>query len=728
MKRKKIINLCSILFVGIIPIVITSCSKITNNSTTPMPNPITPDDNKINLNDVTTINSESFKKLFINYPSIYQNDILNLSYLPNLKTIENNTFNKNTQLTSGQNFNISKIIFNDRLENIGDNAFKNIQSLKHLILPSSIKDIGNNSFDNAFIDGFSRVVFNETHKSINNIGNNAFLNNKNLNLFVIKNDELKSKIENEKQSIGYQNTILTDDLDSEGIINNLNISKFVPIISILELTNNTRLSSLTNEILNKKIKDNVEIQKNPIYKNTTFEIQEGSSEINGILKLKINIPTINFRNNENLIEISGFKNINNEYLTLESIKIDSYKYFENLQKETNISSWKTMEWKKYLSEIKVNTKDNQDSFNLAEESQSSNIDLEFIYNFKDNKHKLHLISKIKNHIYKNNSWIQNGETSQKEIKGKNLQPIDFELPNNKKDLFDFLSKQIKIKEEKRNELITNIYSSKYLSMFRSGIKTWPNTLIEIKNEYIDYSKELGLKKLNIESTNVYADDIGGILNFDFNMKDEEETINQYSYLGSYNIIGFKKINDLFNNNPNISINKNDKSPYKNFINSIKKIKTKEELTNLCNSKQTIEIKNVGINGYGNTVTNDINIKTTILDNFEKGEDLNSKQFETSANKYNFVNSIFKDKTLDSSKIDFKTNLFNNEFIINNLFFQTDINSSAKLIGINENSFNYVSDIEVIISLNNNSLNNENEYKYELKGKLNVIFQLSDFIN
>lgn len=63
---------------------------------------------------------------------------------------------------------ISKIIFNEKLEKIESNAFKNIKSLDYLKLPKSIKYIGNNSFNNAFVEDFSKVVFNNKHKLLKN--------------------------------------------------------------------------------------------------------------------------------------------------------------------------------------------------------------------------------------------------------------------------------------------------------------------------------------------------------------------------------------------------------------------------------------------------------------------------------------------------------------------------------------------------------------------------------
>lgn len=724
MKLKKIINLFTIAIVGAMPIIATSCSNSNNNNIQSKPEQDN-NNNNINLNTITSINKKSFRDIWFKHPSLFQNDTLNLSFLPNLETIENDTFMLDEN-SANSNSKISKIIFNKKLKTIGNNAFKNIQSLNSLNFPSSIEHIGNHSFDNAFVNDFSKIIFNNEHTSLQTIGNNSFLNNNNLNLFILNNEPLKTKFENNKESIGYKNTILTDDLDSSGRIGNLEISKFLPIISLLELTNQTRLSSLTNEILNNKIKLNIAIQSNPIYKNTTFEIQDGSSEKLGVLKLKINISNINFLNNENVVTISGFDKISAKKLSLSSIKINSYNYFENLQEVQNIHSWTDNEWKKYLSEINVKTINGDEYFNLALEKHSNDIDLNFKYNYINDKHTLYLISKIKNNIYTSGKWIQDGEIIQTEIKGANLKPINFELPNNKNDLYDFLNKKIEINEQERNDLITNLYASKYLSNFRLRIKTWTNTLLKINDKYIEYSKKLGIGKINIEARDAYANDIDGILSFNYHIKDEENISNSYLYINSYQIDGFKKINNLFNNKPTISINNNGQNIKNRFIQKINEIKTKNELNNLSSNKGTIEIPNLGVNGYGILATTENNTKAIILNDISKGEEINSKLFDTQSNKFEFTNSIFINKQFISKNINFSTNLFNNEFIINSLFFRTNMSEKAKLIGINNNTFKYESNIEIIVSLCKNSIDNDNNQEFKFNGKLSLTLLLNDF--
>lgn len=295
----------------ITPIVLTSCSSASNNnSSNGNQTNSEVNENKIELKNITSINKDVFKNILLKHPTLFQNNILNLSYLPNLTNIEKNTFMFDEQSTNSSS-KISKIIFNQKLEKIESNAFKDIKSLDYLKLPpKSIKYISDNSFNNAFVDCFSRAVFNNEHTLLTNIGNNSFSNNKNLNLFIIQNEFLKTKFEQSKESIGYTNTILSDDLDSPGKIGNLQVSKFLPIVSLLELTDKTRLSSLTNQILNDKIKNNTNIKSNEIYKNTQFEIQDGFSEVDDILKLKIIIPNIKLGINKNIIEISGFNKIN----------------------------------------------------------------------------------------------------------------------------------------------------------------------------------------------------------------------------------------------------------------------------------------------------------------------------------------------------------------------------------------------------------------------------------
>lgn len=722
MKFKKIMHISILTLTTITPIVLTSCATTNNNHINQEKN-----ENKIDLNKITSINKESFKNIWSKHPTLFQNNILNLSYLPNLTKIEDNTFMFDRKSTN-IDFKISKIIFNEKLEIIGNNVFKDIQSLIYLKLPKTIKSIGDHSFDNAFTNGFSRVVFNQEHISLNNLGKNSFLNNKNLNLFIINNQTLKIKFEQSKDNIGYTNTILSDDLDSSGQIGNLQISKFLPIVSLLELTNKTRLSSLTNQILNEKIKNNSNIQSNEIYKNTKFEIQENSSEANGNLKLKIIIPNIKLKNNDDIIDISGFNKINFKNMYLSSVKINSYNYFNDLQKEQNLEKWTDQDWKKYLSEINIKTKDSIESFDFSDESQSSNINLNFKYSNNSNKHKLYLIAKAKNHIYKNGQWIDDGNTeNNEEIKGLDLKPINFELPNNKKDLYEFLNKKIYINNTETDKLITNLYPSKYLADFNLGIKTWSNSLLKIDTKYLDYAKELNVGKINIEALNVYPNDIDGTLDFNYKIKDEEEIHNQYLYLNSYRISGFKKIENLVQANPSILV-KSESNVVNNFIKTISRIKTKTDLEKLCQEKGQLEIPNPGINGFGNQATQDNNTKSIILNNIEYGEEENSKQFNSSYNKYEFVNSIFMGKQLIESNIDFKTNFFNEEFIINNLFFTTNIKDNAKLIGINENTLKCEINIMINLILNKNSINNDNVQEFNISGKLSLTLQLNKFNN
>lgn len=722
MKFKKIKILSIIALSSLSTIALISCSNTSSNTNSESLKP-DQENNKTDLSTITSINKNSFKELWYKHPSLFMNNTLNLSFLQNLTHIENDTFMlDNNSLNS--NSIISKIIFNDKLEHIGNNAFKNINSLKYLSLPKSIKTIGSHSFDNAFIDDFSRIVFDHEHKLLENIGENSFLNNESLNLFVVNNDLLKTKFESIKESIGYKNTILTDDLNASGKIGNLLVSKYLPIISLLELSNKTRLSSLTNEILNRKIKDNTNIPNNSIYKNTTFEIQDGSSEKLGVLKLKINIPNINLKNGENIIEISGFDKIFEKNLVLSSIAIDPYNYFENLQEEKNIQMWANEDWQKYIKEINVKTIDDLEYFNLAEKNQSSNIDIEFKYSNDRNTHNIYLILKIKNNLYSNNSWIQDSNVTQKIVKGFNLKPISFKLPNNKNDLFNFLRSKMQIDENRKNEIITNMYASKYVSDFRKKIKTWTNSLIKIDSKYDSYLNTLGIKKLIIEATSSYADDINGILSFDYVMKDEQNTSNNYSYISSHSINGFKKINNLFLDSPYIFINRSNDALKKRFIKLINK--TKDDLIDLGTNNKTIEMDNFGVLGYGKNVTTDINTRSIILNSWEKGHDTNSLQFSNSSSKYEFASSIFKDKQLNENNIDFSTNLFNNEFIINDIFFSTNMSNKAKLIGVNASTFKYELDIEINISVNKGSINFDNNHQYKLLGKLILLLHPSDY--
>lgn len=341
-------------------------------------------------------------------------------------------------------------------------------------------------------------------------------------------------------------------------------------------------------------------------------------------------------------------------------------------------------------------------------------------------HKMYLTSNIKNNIYKNNQWIQDGNIIKKYIKGYNLKPITFTLPNSKSDLYSFLSKKIIINEIEKDKYITNTYPSKYLSDFRKNIKTWSNNLIKIDDKYVKYLNELGITKLSIEALNAYPNDIDGILSFDYQIKDQNNNINNFSYLGSKQINNFKKIDNLFKNNTIIFLNSIDQNIKNRFIKNINKIKTKDELNNLSNNKETIEISNLGVNGYGALAKEENNTKAIIVNEISKGETTNEKWFEIQSNKFEFVNSIFIDKQLMINNIDFSTNLFNNEFIINNLFFTTNMSENAKLIGINANSFKYESNIEITISLCKSSINNENNQTFKINGKLSLTLLLNDF--
>ena len=104
---------------------------------------------------------------------------------------------------------------------------------------------------------------------------------------------------------------------SSGVVGNgITTSGFKDVVSKLNLSNTTALSSLTDATLKDAL-------SNTEYKDLTLTIQDGSSEVDGILKLKIN-GTYNGKSYNDDIIISNFNHLNGSF-TVTDVKLNNDK-------------------------------------------------------------------------------------------------------------------------------------------------------------------------------------------------------------------------------------------------------------------------------------------------------------------------------------------------------------------------------------------------------------------
>lgn len=661
MKKIKKLLFMPILLSPIITMISCSSNQINNNSDYSSNSEIS---ENLTKEQVLYINSNNARKYIEKFPNLLSNDgTLDLSIFMNLISINENAF-------VGIE-NIKRIIFNEKITQIKDGAFKNINSLIELDIPSSLEKIGQNAFNNAFSNKEVIINFNNNEK-INEIGTNAFIG-KNLKISV-HNDVIKSKIISSNFDT---NNIISDLSPIGGYFSGLTVDKYLTIISSLKINNATSLSMLNDEKLNNELKNEFP------QKNYSVTILKESSEHQGILNLGLKLST---NSNQINLKISGFDSFKkSEVYIINNVSLNSNKWFKNIQSEESIKNWTNENWKTYLSTLKVSDFDLKNSYDLLDIKDNIN------YQIKYENKKISITLQTNYKKYNGTHWIE--EISEMfYIGGKGSGSYDIKLPN-KNDLYNFIKNILEINEANRNNYIDDKYASYYLHLSKSTSNDTLNNIIKIPNNYLDYIKQNlninDMDRISIRFNEIYPNDTSGILRFSYDFVDASN--NSTLFTGIYLIDGFKKIYQEMS--VNMQIIKQDGSLFNTYLRLIKNEKQKEVLNNM-QENQSLSLKNFGFLGKGNP--NEFNLLHD-----EQNENKNQVEFD-------WLNRSFllllNNSYLDENSIDFKTNYFsdpknldNSGYIVKYLYISTDVKKDAKITKSN-NVWTYSFQITVSLGI------------------------------
>ncbi|MEF9985294.1 MAG: hypothetical protein RR697_02915, partial [Malacoplasma sp.] len=186
---------------------------------------------------------------------------------------------------------------------------------------------------------------------------------------------------------GFKKVNLTDEqtlqeINSAGEIGGLTIDRFSPIIAYLQLTNRTRINTLTDEEINKRVAGSANSSLNHL----RLEITSGNQKTQSlVIKISGTYKNITIPVNQQQITISGFYNSINQYepdfdkfkdsIYVSDIFFNMDEYFNNLQLESNIQGWTSTDWMtKYLSTLTIR----------KHPATSTNINFNLIDYFQDN--------------------------------------------------------------------------------------------------------------------------------------------------------------------------------------------------------------------------------------------------------------------------------------------------------------------------------------------------------
>lgn len=625
MKKIKVILLIPIMSFPILSLI--SCSSTSSSQEKENSNKndkLDSDDISKNLTDdqVLYIDKENVDIFISKFPNLLSNNgVLDLSIFKNLEEIRESAF-------IGRN--IKSIIFNNKVSKIEKYAFKGMFSLKGFTIPDSLTFIGEEAFLNAFSPSIETTLIFDQNSKIKLIGNNAFSNNEKLQI-SISNESIKELL---IQSQFNQNKIISNINNSSGYFNGLYIDKYLSIISSLNINKNSVLSLLTNDNLNEQLN-----KKFP-NKNYQLNILENTSEYEGILNLKLSFDGIQ----EN-ITITGFNSLkNNVNYIINKLVINSDKWYSDLKKESEVNAWNKDQWVSYLSNLEI-----RDDNNIPYDLLKIGNNVSYVFEYNSTKKTMFVILTSNYKKYNGTNWVnETNNILNKKIGILNNTGFPIEFPS-KNNLYDFIKNILQVKESIKNSMITSRYASYYSHAF-NGLKlnTLLNNILEIPDKYLTYIKENLMLSSNdvisIEFSNVFSNDVDGILNFNYDFK-KRNNIDSTLFSGSYQINGFKKItkNDL---STTMSINK-DSSLFQSNLKQINNVLSKEQLKNM-ESNQSIELNNFG---FG-LINNQINL---LIDGNDEQSNSKKTKFEQLIKNYSI---LIKNSILESNSIDFNTNYFN----------------------------------------------------------------------
>ncbi|MEG0879508.1 MAG: hypothetical protein RSE95_02475 [Malacoplasma sp.] len=283
---------------------------------------------------------------------------------------------------------------------------------------------------------------------------------------------------------GFKKVNLTDEqtlqeINSAGEIGGLTIDRFSPIIAYLQLTNRTRINTLTDEEINKRVAGSANSSLNHL----RLEITSGNQKTQSlVIKISGTYKNITIPVNQQQITISGFYNSINQYepdfdkfkdsIYVSDIFFNMDEYFNNLQLESNIQGWTSTDWMtKYLSTLTIR----------KHPATSTNINFNLIDYFQDNIFDNITFTKVaesiaakswaqlkvgatySNYEYNNSTKQWNALASSRLTYNFNTKDLAFNVPT-EQDALNWIAKN---KTTFNTNISSKYYASYWYSLYRN---------------------------------------------------------------------------------------------------------------------------------------------------------------------------------------------------------------------------------------------------------------------
>lgn len=420
------------------------------------------------------------------------------------------------------------------------------------------------------------------------------------------NNKTQTPSNNQEQPSTPSTPSVTQDLDTAGgSFNNLNVDKCSSTIQLLNLNNNTILSSLDSNNLTQQLRTHQG------YENMSINILDGSSEKTGILRLRLSGRYYNNNYNEE-VNVRGFNTINNSNsFRVIDLKINERNYFDNhfpikenastLSIPNNLNKRKSI-----ISDAQFEINNNFYSFDeMCSKYELKNINLEL----ERNNLNFNFEFSTKFKVYNNGSWIiGNQQDTLNQWPTYNVKLLTLN------DLMKFMLNEFTL----NTESIKVFYPSYFKGLFdySVGLKADRTNLIRHLNfqSIIDKYKNVYFNQLNIypeidlsSIDRMQANDFNGTLSFGVNLVNHDASQIDRSITKNFISNSMKTITSYLETKKDtinsIIINDDDNS---SMAKQIKRIYN-QEISNAFNEskEQEIELNPTNLSMYLNNQWNSI---------------------------------------------------------------------------------------------------------------------------
>ncbi len=513
------------------------------------------------------------------------------------------------------------------------------------------------------------------------------------------NDNVNKPVEPSNPDIPSVTPPNKDEISSVGgEYNGLNVSNYLDVIKTLNLSSNTNIVELNDNLLNDRL--------HQTYPQLNISIQNGSRQSKGELNLKLTNNQTDQILNDNIL-IKGFNVKQYSEFTIVKAEINLEKWFNDYQPISNQNNNNVNQDLDLLSSFEINIDDeltiNNDNymeqFSIAPEFSIDSNNLEVNFNIEQSFKE-----------YNNGEWVVDKYV---QLTNKNpLHVYDVPLPS-ANQLFEFMLQQIKI----INTDAYNFYSSYFMGVGLDSVKKGElqtaifdylntNEIIEkYKNAYFPNDQYNFIINSN---SNFSANDSIGQLSFSIYVKNLDNTdIDNISASHQLVLFGFKKLNLNKQYNNSVSVENGS-----NLYNSLSTMFA-NEIQQVQNDKQTIE----------NVEKTKLNLLLPNYFGLIYMENMAENQLEPIINKINknykfwlFGNPITNFET-DISIDSLKSNNFNPSLGLYNL-------------GSNSEDIIYLKSIEINLEAYKNSISLDNNNLPEIRifGNIAITLANNEIIN